>query len=88
MILREKDSPPEGKGVLYGPAGMQTVFSEASVELAVLTGNSTSINDTSVQATAEAMLTRAKITAASANIPDDKVREEINSWLNKELGED
>ena len=40
------------------------------------------------QATAEAMLTRAKITAASANIPDDKVREEINSWLNKELGED
>lgn len=55
MILREKDSPPEGKGVLYGPAGMQTVFSEASVELAVLTGNSTSINDTSVQATAEAM---------------------------------
>ena len=40
------------------------------------------------QATAEALLTRAKITAASANIPDEKIREEINSWLNKEFGED
>ena len=40
------------------------------------------------QATAEALLTRAKITAASANIPDEKIREELNSWLNKEFGED
>ena len=35
------------------------------------------------QATAEALLTRAKITAAAANIPDEKIREEINAWLEK-----
>ena len=40
------------------------------------------------QATAEAMLTRAKITAASANIPDEKIREEINNWLDTEIGQD
>ena len=40
------------------------------------------------QNTAEALLTRAKITATAANIPDDSVREEITQWLNKELGED
>ncbi len=40
------------------------------------------------QATAEAMLTRAKITAASANIPDEKTREEINNWLDTEIGQD
>ncbi len=39
------------------------------------------------QATAEAMLTRAKITAASANIPDEKIREEINNWLDTEIGQ-
>ncbi len=46
--------------------------------------NSRGIN----QQTAEALLTRAKITATAANIPDDSVREEITQWLNKELGED
>lgn len=40
------------------------------------------------QTTAEAMLTRAKITAASANIPDEKIREEINNWLDTEIGQD
>lgn len=40
------------------------------------------------QATAEAMLTRAKSTAASANIPDEKIREEINNWLDTEIGQD
>ena len=40
------------------------------------------------QQTAEALLTRAKITATAANIPDEKIQEEINSWLNKELGEE
>lgn len=40
------------------------------------------------QQTAEALLTRAKITAAAANIPDEKIQEEINNWLNKELGEE
>ncbi len=40
------------------------------------------------QATAESLLTRAKITATSSNIPDESIREEINSWLNRELGED
>ena len=39
------------------------------------------------QATAEALLTRAKITATAANIPDESVREEINQWLNRELGD-
>ena len=39
------------------------------------------------QQTAEALLTRAKITATAANIPDETVREEINSWLNHEVGE-
>ena len=39
------------------------------------------------QATAEALLTRAKIAAAAANIPDDSVREGINAWLNREVGE-
>ena len=38
------------------------------------------------QQTAEALLTRAKITATAANIPDETVREEINQWLNRELG--
>ena len=40
------------------------------------------------QNTAEALLTRAKITATASNIPDEGIREEINSWLNRELGED
>ena len=40
------------------------------------------------QATAEAMLTRAKITAASANIPDEKIIEEITDCLNNEFGEE
>ena len=40
------------------------------------------------QQTAEALLTRAKITATSANIPEESIREEINNWLNRELGED
>ena len=40
------------------------------------------------QQTAEALLTRAKITATAANIPEESIREEINSWLNRELGED
>lgn len=40
------------------------------------------------QNTAEALLTRAKITATAANIPEESIREEINSWLNRELGED
>lgn len=37
---------------------------------------------------AEALLTRAKISACAANIPDQAVCEEINQWLNRELGED
>ena len=40
------------------------------------------------QQTAEALLTRAKITATAANIPEDSIRDEINNWLNRELGED
>ena len=40
------------------------------------------------QATAEALLTRAKITACAANIPDEKIQEEINEWLNNELSEE
>ena len=40
------------------------------------------------QQTAEALLTRAKITATASNIPDESIREEINQWLNRELGED
>ena len=40
------------------------------------------------QKTAEALLTRAKISAAASNIPDEKIQDEINSWLNKEVGED
>ncbi len=40
------------------------------------------------QQTAEALLTRAKITATAANIPEESIREEINNWLNRELGED
>ncbi len=40
------------------------------------------------QKTAEALLTRAKITAAASNIPADSIREEINNWLNRELGEE
>ena len=40
------------------------------------------------QKTAEALLTRAKISAAASNIPDEKFQDEINSWLNKEVGED
>ena len=39
------------------------------------------------QTTAEALLTRAKITATAANIPEESIREEINSWLNREVGE-
>ena len=39
------------------------------------------------QTTAEALLTRAKITATAANIPDESIREEINNWLNREVGE-
>lgn len=39
------------------------------------------------QTTAEALLTRAKITATAANIPEESIREEINSWLNREFGE-
>ena len=35
------------------------------------------------QKTAEDLLTRAKITAAAANIPDEGVREEIENWLEK-----
>lgn len=35
------------------------------------------------QATAEALLTKAKVTAAATNIPDEKIREEINAWLEK-----
>ena len=46
--------------------------------------NSRGIN----QETAEALLTRAKITATAANIPQESIREEINNWLNRELGED
>lgn len=38
------------------------------------------------QTTAEALLTRAKISSTAANIPDETVRKEINSWLNRELG--
>ena len=37
---------------------------------------------------AEELLTRAKISACAANIPDQAVCEEINQWLNRELGED
>ena len=40
------------------------------------------------QETAEAMLTRAKITAAAANIPEEKIRQEINNWLDAEIGQD
>ena len=40
------------------------------------------------QKTAEAMLTRAKITACATNIPDETIRTEINEWLNKELAEE
>lgn len=40
------------------------------------------------QTTAEAMLTRAKITAAAANIPEEKIRQEINNWLDAEIGQD
>ena len=40
------------------------------------------------QAKAETMLTRAKITAASANIPEEKIRDEINKWLDREIGQD
>ena len=40
------------------------------------------------QKTAEALLTRAKITATASNIPDEAIREEINNWFNRELGED
>ena len=40
------------------------------------------------QDTAEAMLTRAKITAAAANIPEEKIRQEINNWLDAEIGQD
>lgn len=35
------------------------------------------------QKTAENLLTRAKITAAAANIPDEDVRQEIEAWLEK-----
>lgn len=40
------------------------------------------------QETAEAMLTRAKITAAAANIPEENIRQEINNWLDAEIGQD
>ena len=40
------------------------------------------------QATAEALLTRAKITACATSIPDETILSEINEWLNKELGEE
>ena len=40
------------------------------------------------QQTAEALLTRAKITAAAANIGDEKIIEEITDWLNNEFGEE
>lgn len=40
------------------------------------------------QQTAEALLTRAKIAATATNIPDNSIREEINNWLNRELGEE
>ena len=40
------------------------------------------------QATAEALLTRAKITACATSISDETIRTEINEWLNKELGEE
>ena len=40
------------------------------------------------QNTAERLLTRAKISAAAANIPDESIREEINTWLDRQLGED
>ncbi|MCR4580198.1 MAG: SufD family Fe-S cluster assembly protein [Treponema sp.] len=35
------------------------------------------------QATAEELLTRAKITAAAANIPDESIQNEINTYLDK-----
>ncbi|MBP5520743.1 MAG: SufD family Fe-S cluster assembly protein [Treponema sp.] len=40
------------------------------------------------QQTAEALLTRAKITATASKIPDEAIRQEIDSWLNREFGED
>ena len=40
------------------------------------------------QETAEAMLTHAKITAAAANIPEEKIRQEISNWLDAEIGQD
>ena len=56
MMLRENDSIPEGKGVLYAPAGMEQVFEHASVELACMTGNSTDAADEETERnTAEAL---------------------------------
>lgn len=56
MVLRENDSLPEGKGVLYAPAGMGKILENASVELAFLTGSRASAADDQTEgSTAEAI---------------------------------
>lgn len=56
IVLRENDSLPEGKNVLYAPAGMEKILEDASVELICLTGNKTiAADEQNEKNTAEAL---------------------------------